>query len=283
MMVLDMRVCLQYKAAVGVGTAGEYYRERETDSSTLLDVQSSFSPQTGMRRPAHCGPRDTLCASAGFCRLILEIASRVVHGTEPITSILVAYRHGQPEAFDRLVSLVYPELRRIARRQLRPWRPGLSLDTGAVVHDAYVKLVDQTKVEWQDRNHFFAIAARVMRQVIIDYARKRHAQKRGGSVSLGDREVAIQAQAEELLELNELLGRLEAEDPRLLQVVECRFFAGYSETETAKALGVSTRTVERDWLRARVWLKRALTESTPADGTPGHAATRPRQAGLGRE
>ena len=195
-----------------------------------------------------------------------------MHGTEPITSILVAYRHGQPEAFDRLVSLVYPELRRIARRQLRPWRPGLSLDTGAVVHDAYVKLVDQTKVEWQDRNHFFAIAARVMRQVIIDYARKRHAQKRGGSVPLGDREVAIQAQAEELLELNELLGRLEAEDPRMLQVVECRFFAGYSETETAKALGVSTRTVERDWLRARVWLKRALTESTPADsGIQGEA------------
>jgi RNA polymerase sigma factor (TIGR02999 family) len=190
-----------------------------------------------------------------------------VHATEPITSILVAYRHGQPDAFDRLVSLVYPELRRIARRQLRPWRPGLSLDTGAVVHDAYVKLVDQTKVEWQDRNHFFAIAARVMRQVIIDYARKRHAQKRGGgNVPLGDREVAIQAQAHELLELNELLGRLEAEDPRLLQVVECRFFAGYSETETAKALGVSTRTVERDWLRARAWLKRALVGSTSADG-----------------
>lgn len=197
-----------------------------------------------------------------------------MHGTEPITSILVAYRHGQPEAFDRLVSLVYPELRRIARRQLRPWRPGLSLDTGAVVHDAYLKLVEQTKVEWQDRNHFFAIAARVMRQVIIDYARKRHAQKRGGSVPLGDREVAIQAQAEELLELNELLGRLEAEDPRLLQVVECRFFAGYSETETAKALGVSTRTVERDWLRARVWLKRALTGSSSDGGTRGAAATR---------
>ena len=203
--------------------------------------------------------------------------------TEPITSILVAFRHGQADAFDKLVSLVYPELRRIARRQLRPWRPGLSLDTSAVVHEAYLKLVDQTQVEWQDRSHFFAIAARAMRQVIIDYARKRTAQKRGGgSVSLGDREVAIQAQAAELLELNELLGRLEAEEPRLLQVVECRFFAGYSETETAKALGVSTRTVERDWLRARVWLKRAMTGSTAASAETEEDA-RPRPAGPGRK
>ena len=190
----------------------------------------------------------------------------------------MAFRHGQADAFDKLVSLVYPELRRIARRQLRPWRPGLSLDTGAVVHEAYLKLVDQTKVEWQDRSHFFAIAARVMRQVIIDYARKRHAQKRGGgTVPLGDREVAIQAQAANLLELNELLERLEAEHPRLLQVVECRFFAGYSEAETAKALGVSARTVERDWLRARVWLKGAMTGSTFAgERSAGDAPARPR-------
>jgi RNA polymerase sigma factor (TIGR02999 family) len=206
-----------------------------------------------------------------------------VHGTEPITSILVAYRHGQADAFDKLVSLVYPELRRIARRQLRPWRPGLSLDTSAVVHEAYLKLVDQTQVEWQDRSHFFAIAARAMRQVIIDYARKRTAQKRGGgNVSLTDHEVAVQAHAAELLELNELLGLLEAEDPRLLQVVECRFFAGYSETETATALGVSTRTVERDWLRARVWLKRAMTGST-APSAETEDALRPRPAGRGRK
>jgi RNA polymerase sigma factor (TIGR02999 family) len=202
-----------------------------------------------------------------------------VLGTEPITSILVAYRDGRPDAFDKLVSLVYPELRRIAQRQLRPWRPGLSLDSGAVVHEVYLKLVDQTKVEWQDRSHFFAVAARAMRQLIIDYARKRHAQKRDGSVAPGDREVAIQAQAADLLELNELLGRLEAENPRLLQVVECRFFAGYSETETAKALGISVRTVERDWLRARVWLKRAMTGSTSAgEQTAGNTPTRLRRA-----
>jgi RNA polymerase sigma factor (TIGR02999 family) len=196
-----------------------------------------------------------------------------VPGNEPITALLVAHRHGRADAFDKLVSLVYPELRRVARRQLRPWRPGLTLDSGAVVHEAYLKLVDQTKVEWQDRSHFFAIAARVMRHVIIDYARQRHAQKRGGgTVPLADREVSVQAQAEELLGLNE---RLAAENPRLLKVVECRFFAGYSETETAEALGVSARTVERDWLRARVWLKRAMTGSAAAEDHTGGKALPP--------
>ena len=200
--------------------------------------------------------------------------------TEPITSILVACRDGRPEMFDKVVSLVYPDLRRIARRQLRPWRPGLSLDTGAVVHEMYLKLVDQTKIEWQDRSHFFAIAARAMRQVVIDYARKRHAQKREGTVALGDREVAIQAQAADLLELSELLERLETEDPRLLRVVECRFFAGYSETETAQALGISVRTVERDWLRARAWLRKAMRGSAPAeDQTAGAATVRPVKRG----
>ena len=205
-------------------------------------------------------------------------------GNEPITALLVAHRHGRADAFDKLVSLVYPELRRVARRQLRPWRPGLTLDSGAVVHEAYLKLVDQTKVEWQDRSHFFAIAARVMRHVIIDYARQRHAQKRGGgTVALADREVAVQAQAEELLALNELLERLEAEHPRLLKVVECRFFAGYSETETAEALGVSARTVERDWLRARVWLKRAITGSTSAEEqATGKASARAQTTERGR-
>src|ERR671914_215279 len=137
----------------------------------------------------------------------------------------MAHRKGQPGAFDQLVGLVYPELRRIARRQLGRWRPGGSLDTGSLVNEAYLKLVDQTKVNWQDRNHFFAIAARAMRQVIIDYARKRKSQKRGGGedhLQLDGREVAIQTQADQLLVLDELLGRLEATEPRLLQVVECR-------------------------------------------------------------
>ncbi len=202
--------------------------------------------------------------------------------TEAITSVLVAHRQGEPGAFDKLVGLVYPELRRIARGQLGRWRPGLSLDTGALVHEAYLKLIDQTKVDWQDRNHFFAIAARAMRHVIVDYARRRQAQKRGGGViePLGDREVAVQAQAEQLLALNELLDGLEAEDPRLLQVVECRFFAGYTEVETAEALGVSTRTVERDWLRARASLRRAMGGVAPGgtgSGGAGASSAPPRR------
>lgn len=211
------------------------------------------------------------------CREIVAVPP-----TEAITSVLMAHRQGEPGAFDKLVGLVYPELRRIARRQLARRRPGLSLDTGSLVHEAYLKLIDQTRVDWQDRNHFFAIAARGMRQVIIDYARKRQAQKRGGGnvVGLDDREVAVQAQAEQLVALNELLDRLEAEDPRLLQVVECRFFAGYSDAETAEALGVSTRTIERDWLRARVWLKRAMGAAGSGDtdsGAGDKSGARPRR------
>jgi RNA polymerase sigma factor (TIGR02999 family) len=147
------------------------------------------------------------------------------------------------------------------------------------VHEVYLKLVDQSQVQWQDRNHFFAIAARAMRQIIIDHARQRQAEKRGGGsvLALGDREVAVQAQAARLLELNDLLARLETENPRWLQVVECRFFAGYTEAETAEALGVSTRTVERDWLGARVWLRRALARLPARADATGDAAVRPPQ------
>jgi RNA polymerase sigma factor (TIGR02999 family) len=186
-----------------------------------------------------------------------------------ITAVLVAHRDGRPGAFEQLVGLVYPELRRIARVQLRHWRANGTLETGTVVHEAFLKLVDQTRVNWQDRAHFFAIAARAMRQVIIDYARRRRRLKRGGGVAnleLDDREIAIQTQVEHLLALNDLLTRLEAVNPRLLQVVECRFFAGYTDTETADILHVSVRTIERDWRTARAWLKAQLD----GDVTAGH-------------
>jgi RNA polymerase sigma factor (TIGR02999 family) len=186
---------------------------------------------------------------------------------EGITSVLVAHRQGQPDAFNKLVEMVYPELRKIARRQLRRWRPGGTLDTGGVVDEAYLKLIDQTSANWQDRNHFFAIAARAMRQVIVDYARRRYAQKRGGSydhVELDERDVAIEQQADQILVLDQLLNRLQDVEPRLLQVVECRFFAGYTQAETADVLQISTRTVERDWLRAKAWLREAMeAKSTP--------------------
>ena len=184
-------------------------------------------------------------------------------GIEGITSILVAHREGRPGAFDQLVALVYPELRRIARRQLGRWRATGSLGTGSLVNEAYLKLIDQTKANWQDRDHFFAIAACAMRQVIIDYARRRKTQKRGGDVQqvpLDEQEIAIQTQVEQLLALDQLLTRLGAEQPRLKQVVECRFFAGYTDAETANVLHISTRTVEREWLRAKAWLRTAAMQ-----------------------
>jgi len=186
-----------------------------------------------------------------------------VPGIEGITSILVAHREGRPGAFDQLVALVYPELRRIARRQLGRWRATGSLGTGSLVNEAYLKLIDQTKANWQDRDHFFAIAACAMRQVIIDYARRRKTQKRGGDVQqvpLDEQEIAIQTQVEQLLALDQLLTRLGAEQPRLKQVVECRFFAGYTDAETANVLHISTRTVEREWLRAKAWLRTAAMQ-----------------------
>jgi RNA polymerase sigma factor (TIGR02999 family) len=190
-----------------------------------------------------------------------------VSGIEGITAVLLAHRDGDPGAFDRLVKLIYPELQRIARAQLRHWRPGAPLDTGSVVHETYLKMVDQTKVDWQDRHHFYAIAARAMRQVIIDYARRRISQKRGGGahpLPLKEHEIAVQQQADRLIILDELLAGLEAHDPRLLQVVEYRFFAGYSDAETAEILGVSSRTVERDWLRAKAWLREAMNPTVDA-------------------
>ncbi len=193
---------------------------------------------------------------------------------DSVTEMLVAHREGVPGAFDRLVELVYPELRRVARQQLKRGRPdGPVLDTTALVHETYLKLVDQTRMQARDRGHFLSIAARAMRQVIVDHARARQSEKRGAGaphVPLDGREVAVQAHAEHLLAVNHALDRLASEDVRLLQVVECRFFGGYSEAETASALNVSARTVERDWLRAKAWLREVLEgparDATSPDG-----------------
>ena len=187
---------------------------------------------------------------------------------QSITAALLAYEEGAPGARDDLFELVYPELRLIARRQLRRWRPdGHVLDTSGLVHEAYFKLVDQTQVGWHDRHHFFGVAARAMRQVIVDYARARHRQKRGDGrpdSESHEHQIGIDTHLEQILALNEVLERLEAVEPRLLQVVECRYFAGYTEEETAEALSVSTRTVERDWLTAKAWLRKAMLGTVPA-------------------
>ncbi len=174
-----------------------------------------------------------------------------------VTQLLHGARDGDPGALDRLLPLIYDELQAIARRQLKREQVGHTLQPTALVHDAYLKLADQARVEWRDRAHFLGIAARAMRQVLIDYARRRGAEKRGGDAvrtTLSNQELALDLPLEELLALDDALDQLAGVDERLRQVVEYRFFGGMSEAEIAEVLGVSTRTVQRDWLRARAWL-----------------------------
>ena len=178
-----------------------------------------------------------------------------------ITELLLECRSDE-RAADRLFPLVYEELRRIAHRQLRRERTGHTLGTTALVNEAYLKLVDITRVEWRDRMHFLSMAARAMRRILVDYARQHCAERRGGGVAPlaldAGSEISVEAQADELLALDDALTRLGELSPRLVQVVEFRFFAGMSEEETAGALSLTTRTVRRDWVKARGWLRQAL-------------------------
>ncbi len=180
-----------------------------------------------------------------------------------ITGLLLAWRGGDGSAFDRLFPLVYDELRRIAHRQLGRERPDHTLGTTALVHEAYLRLVDQTRAQLTDRAHFFAVAARAMRRILVDYARRHRAAKRGGAaaaVSLDDNTVVADQRSDVLLALDEALTRLAEIDGRLSRVVECRFFGGLTEDETADALGITARTVRRDWVKAKRWLSRELSE-----------------------
>lgn len=179
-----------------------------------------------------------------------------------ITEALVALREGDPGAMDRLMPLVYEQLRRIAHRQLGAEPTGHTLSTTGLVHEAYLKLVDQTRAQWQDRAQFFAIAAGAMRRILVDYARRHRAARRGGGpegappipVSLEDVEIAAADRAAEIVALDEALERLARMDERAARVVECRFFGGLTEAETAAALDVSQRTVAREWVAAKAWL-----------------------------
>ena len=179
-----------------------------------------------------------------------------------ITDFLLEARAGDREAMDRLFGLVYEELRRIAHHALRHERAGHTLGTTGLVHEAYFKLVDQTRVEWRDRAHFFGVASRAMRQVLVEYARRRGAVKRGGRtrvVALEEGLVPAEERADALLAVDEALTRLAAHDAELARVVECRFFAGLTEEETAETTGASLRTVQRQWRRAKAWLYQELT------------------------
>lgn len=182
--------------------------------------------------------------------------------TGEITRILEALRAGKPDAFDRLVFAAYQKLRQIAHNRLRGKREW-TLDTTGLVHEAYIKMSAQTSWDLRDRGEFLAASSVAMKQIIIQFARRRAADKRGGgravSVTLDERNLAIDDQAELLLELNLALEGLRECNERLARVVECRFFAGLSEEDTAQALGVSLRTAQRDWMRARAWLQDALS------------------------
>jgi RNA polymerase sigma-70 factor (ECF subfamily) len=178
-----------------------------------------------------------------------------------ITELLVAWSNGDRAALDRLVPVVYDELRRLAAARLSGERGQNTLCRTGLVHEAYAKLVEQTRVKWQNRAHFFAVAARLMRRIIIDHARARRAAKRGAgaALSLDDTpELAVQADAD-LLELDEALRRLAELDPRQGQIVELRYFGGLSIAETAEALGLSPATIKREWSMAKAWLFKELS------------------------
>jgi RNA polymerase sigma factor (TIGR02999 family) len=166
-----------------------------------------------------------------------------------------------PESLDEAVELAYRELRAIAHRRLIARGEGGTLSTTALVNEAYLKLADQSLAGWNDRPHFLALASLAMRHVLVDRARELSTLKRGGvreRITLDDAEIAVDAEPEVLLQLNDALDSLAAFDPRLARVVECRFFGGLTEKETGEALALTVRTVQRDWVKARVLLRRAL-------------------------
>jgi len=187
-------------------------------------------------------------------------------GTEHvITRLLLGWRDGDQAAYDQLVPLVYDELHRMARRQMSKERRGHTLQPSALVNEAFLRLIDYDQVNWQDRQHFFCLAAKTMREVLINYAASRKSQKRGGAaqrITLHDDLLRDEMRAmalDDLLALNQALERLGQEDERCAKVVELMFFGGLSEKETADELGISDRTVKREWRYARLWLRRELS------------------------
>jgi RNA polymerase sigma factor (TIGR02999 family) len=220
-------------------------------------------------------------AVAGTVYGILLMAKPGPHDSRSstVTRLLMEVREGSDSAFDELVPLIYEELRGLAHAQRNVWHGTETLDTTALTHEAYLKLAGQTQLDWESRAHFRSIAARAMRQILIDYARAKRTQKRGGEhvrVSLDDLKVADPGaapehdpagdQAEALIALDESLKRLRDRDARQNRIVECRFFGGMTIEDTAAALRISTATVERDWAMAKAWLYRDMRESFAGKG-----------------
>lgn len=184
-----------------------------------------------------------------------------------VTKLLQSWRDGNREALDDLLPLVYDELRRVAHRHLRNERPEHSLQSTALVHEVYVRLVGQDFPEWKGRAHFFAIAAQLMRQILVDYARRHRASKRGSGVcmlTLDNVATLPQRKDVDVVALHDALNALAELDPRQSRIVELRFFAGLSLEETSEVMGIGTATVQRDWTAARAWLHREISRRSRA-------------------
>jgi RNA polymerase sigma factor (TIGR02999 family) len=188
---------------------------------------------------------------------------------QEVSQLLVEWRNGDQQALDKLMPLVYDELRRIASRYMRRERAGHTLQTTALVNEAFLRMVGQQNVDWQNRAHFFGVAASVMRHLLVDRARANGRVRRGGhpqQVTLDEAAVVSEQKGEELLALDEALTKLNEIDKRKVKIVELRYFSGLSAEETAEVLGVSEITVKREWLKAKAWLYRELTVGTRDEG-----------------
>lgn len=183
---------------------------------------------------------------------------------ERVSELLLNWGHGDPAAREELIPLVYAELRRIARRHLWRERPDHTLQSGALVHEAYLRLLDDRSPQWQNRAHFFGVAAQLMRRILVDHARNRLAAKRGAGLprlALNDEIARPQNQSVDLVVLDDALNRLAYLDPQQSRLIELRFFGGLSIEETSVVLGISPATVKREWATARAWLQRDMKQS----------------------
>ena len=186
------------------------------------------------------------------------------------TELLRAWNDGDGSALDKLIPLVYDELYRLARRYMRQERPDHTLQATSLVNEAYLRLIDVNRIEWRNRSHFLALAAQMMRRILVEFARNRHRQKRGGGavqVSLDDVQELPDSKEYDFIALNNALSRLATFDPRMSQVVELRFFGGLTVDETADVLNISPETVLRDWKTAKAWLLREIRRGQLADSS----------------
>lgn len=242
-------------------------RDPQVDGEAQAPIGTPIESQTSSRADVWSLPA-MLDHDAGIDR-----SHAPTDHTTSITELLGDLRAGRREAFDQILPLVYHELRRAARRELAV-RPSDTMSTTALVHELYLKFARAERTDWRNRAHFLGVASVAMRHILVDRARRRKAEKRGGPqrhVTLDDELIAADSHAESLLELHEALDQLAKLDERLARVVECRFFGGMTEQETAEALHIAVRTVRRDWIKARGLLYQALGAGASIDPVPRNA------------